>query len=84
MVMKTTGVTVSRSVRVNLGNYESADFFVSMTGEPDEGQTRTSVARTLRKSVDESLIENLSAHFKARGKALSKNAICQKFGFKTE
>ncbi len=82
--MKTTGVTVSRTVRVNLGNYESADFFVSMTAEPDEGQTRVSVARLLRKTVDASLIEDLAAHFKARGKSISKKAICQKYGFRTE
>ena len=82
--MKTLGVTVSRTVRVNLGNYESTDFFVSMSAEPGEGETRTTVSRLLRKTVESSLIENIASHYKARGKSISKKAICQKYGFKTE
>lgn len=82
--MKSVEVVKSRSVRVNLGNYESTDFFVSVKAEVDDDETRSSVARSLRKTVDASLIEDISAHFIARGKTLSKNAIAKKYGFKTE
>jgi hypothetical protein len=74
-------VVVSRSVRVNLGDFQGTELFVSMKDESDEP---VKAQRRLRRLVDQALIADLQRHFKARGKPISVEAICKRYGFSKE
>lgn len=80
--MKIKDIVQSRAVKVNLGDYQSTDFFTSMTAEvtPEDKGSVT----ILRRLVDRAMLANLSAHFKARGKPLSKEDICKRYGLTVE
>jgi len=45
--MRVTEVTVSRSKKVNLGNYESAEDFVAMKAEAETGDSASEIAERL-------------------------------------
>ena len=48
-MIKEKSITVSRGVKVNLGNYQSTDFFVAMSADIDhdeEGNAMQSAANT--------------------------------------
>lgn len=79
--MKISEVVVSRSVRVNLGDYQATDFFVSMKAEPGDGEKSRDVARSLRRVVDRAIVKNISAHFRGRGQKQTPEQICKKYGF---
>jgi hypothetical protein len=78
--MQVKAVTVSSTARINLGDYQSRDFFVSMTGELDEGDTPVLIAQRLRKLADAALLSNLAAHFKARGNKVPPETIAKRYG----
>jgi hypothetical protein len=62
-------VTVSAQAKMNLGNYESRDFFVSMTdyADPLEDRTLQQVHDDLVLLVETSLCRRLVAGHKSRG-----------------
>lgn len=78
--MKISEVTVSQSVRVNLGDYQSTDFFVSMKAELDDGDKPLDVAASLRRRVAHALTNTVGANFKARGKDISPKKIATTYG----
>lgn len=78
--MKIVEVVVSRSVRVNLGNYEAVDFFVSMKAEADEEDSATAVALDVRRKVESAIAKDIEIHFKKRGKKISEQDIRKRYG----
>lgn len=73
-----TSITISRSARINLGNYEGLEHFVSMTQEVLEGETLDS--QSLAKKVERSLCEQLFRSFRVRGKKMTRAHIARHFG----
>lgn len=53
--MKILTATFSESVRVNIGDYESRDAFVSCTVELDKGETTKTVGKKIRKKLRDEL-----------------------------
>ena len=78
--MKVLEVTVSQTVRVNLGDYQSTDFFVSMKSEVEAGEKPLDVAANLRRRVAHALTNSVGANFKARGKDISAKKIASTYG----
>ena len=62
-------IVVSRSVRVNTGNYEGLEHFMSMKAELDELDDETAVARRLTETVERSMVEQLVRSYRVRGKS---------------
>lgn len=61
-------ICVSRTVRVNTGNYEGTEHFVSMKAEVDELDDETAEAKKLAAMVDEAMLRQLLRSYKVRGK----------------
>lgn len=77
--MKILEIVVSRSVKVNLGDYQSTDFFVSAKVETPDGKTgnaRKQAVLTLEKGI----ADDIHAHFKRRGKKASLSDIRKRYG----
>lgn len=53
-------ITLSRSCKVNLGNYQSTDFFVSMSADIEPGQSASEVYKELLKRVKSALAGQLA------------------------
>ncbi len=66
--MRVTSITASRSVRVNTGNYEGTEHFVSMTAELDELDDELVETRLLAKRVETALLKQLQYSYSVRGK----------------
>jgi hypothetical protein len=78
--MKINEVVVSRSVRVNLGDYQAVDFFVSMKAEIDELDTPAEAALALRRHVEDAIATDIRVNFKKRGKVISEQDIRKRYG----
>lgn len=74
-------VVVSRSVKVNLGDYESIDLFTSMKGEIEPGEDEAEAYKGLVKAVERSMVMQILAHYKARGRNADKNFVIKRYGF---
>ena len=66
--MKTIEISVSRSCRVNLGNYEGTEHFVSMKAVLDELDDEASAAEELTAHVNQALLTQLHLAYAVRGK----------------
>ena len=66
--MEIKEIVVSRSVRVNTGNYEGIEHFVSMKAELDELDDETSVTTELNAKVERTLVAQLHRSYQVRGK----------------
>lgn len=77
---KISEVVNSKSVKVNLGDYQSADFFVSMKSLEVADAKRTTAE--LEVLCTAAMLANLRGHFAARGKKLSDADICKRYGLK--
>lgn len=66
--MKICEINVSRAVKMNLGNYESLDHFVSMKLEVMEGEDVMKAATTLAIKVERALARQVVQSYKIRGK----------------
>ncbi len=78
--MEVKEITVSRSVRVNTGNYEGTEHFVSMKAELDELDGTLSSTRDLSEKVDCAMLDQLCVAYKKRGKNLSRDQIAKQHG----
>ncbi|WP_027521738.1 hypothetical protein [Bradyrhizobium sp. Ec3.3] len=78
--MKIREITVSQSVRVNLGDYQATDFFVSMNAELEDGDKPLDAAASLRRRIGHALTNSVGANFKARGKTISPAKIASTYG----
>jgi len=78
---KISEVVSSLAVKVNVGDYQSVDFFTSMkAAEVTDPKT---TATRLHQLTNAAMIDNLKAHFRARGKKLSTAEICKRYGLKS-
>lgn len=75
----TIEVAVSRTVKVNLGDYESTDFFVSMKDDATE-ETVAEVRKKLRRTINTALANDIFLHFKKRGKKVSLQSVKRRYG----
>ncbi len=66
--MNVREVRVSRTVRVNTGNYEGTEHHVSMVAELDELDVETIEAEKLSALVDEAMVRQLVRSYRVRGK----------------
>ncbi len=66
--MKVTEIAVSRSVRMNTGNYEGTEHFVSMKAEVDELDDVAEEARALAATVERTMVTQLVRSYRVRGK----------------
>lgn len=66
--MKTVEVVVSRSVRVNTGNYEGTEHFVSMKATVDELDDEDSAVAELSAHVERAMVVQLHRSYGVRGK----------------
>ena len=62
-------ICVSRSTRMNMGNYEGVEHFVSMRAELDEFDVPEDEEATLERLVDDAMAEQLVRSYRARGKS---------------
>ena len=61
-------ISVSRSCRVNLGNYEGVEHFVSMKAELDELDDVVQVTERLAGQVQRAMVTQLHLSYAVRGK----------------
>lgn len=64
--MKITEIVASRSVRVNTGNFEGTDHFVSAKAELDELDDPEQAMMELASIVEERIVVQLQNHYKTR------------------
>lgn len=73
-------VTVSRSVRVNLGNYEGTEVFISQSEGVEDGDDRRAVAAQLLDAVSEALLDQVRSITKARGQRATDDELRRRYG----
>lgn len=78
--MKTVELVVSRTVRVNLGDYQSVDFFMSLKGEVESGDDLNKERRKLKNAVEAGLAHDIQMHFVRRNKKASLEQITRRYG----
>lgn len=66
--MRVEEVTVSRSKKVNLGNYESAEMFVAVKASVESGESAKGIGDTLANLTDTLLREHAPKDLQARAK----------------
>lgn len=64
--MKITEIVVSRSVKLNVGNYEGTDYFLSVKAE-DENGIEPGATEKLERAVETSILETLARVYKQKG-----------------
>ena len=79
--MEVREVTVARSYKVNLGNYENVDVLVSMHAELDMALDDT-VQETagLAKAVEDAALHQVVSVYRARGKRVSETEVRRRHG----
>ena len=77
--MRVVEACVSRSARINTGNYEGTEFFVSMKAELDEFDGPEEII-ALAASVETALLVQLVASYTSRGKKLTAQQIARQHG----
>ncbi len=79
--MEVQTITVSRGYKINLGNYENVDVFVSMTAELDMAldDTIQETAR-LAEAVEDAVLHQIMSVYKARGKKVSEAEVRRRHG----
>ncbi len=79
--MEVTGITVARTHRVNLGNYENVDVFVSMRAEIDMALDDTiQETALLAGAVEDAALQQIMFVYKARGKKVTEEQIKRRHG----
>lgn len=66
--MEIKEIVISRSIRINTGNYEGSEHFVSMKAELDELDDETSVTVELNAKVERVMVTQLCRSYRVRGK----------------
>jgi hypothetical protein len=77
---RVTEVTVSRSCRINLGNYEGLEHFISMKAEVDEGEDPKKVQAMLAATVERQMLTQLKRSYKIRKKKVTDEQIAFQTG----
>jgi len=77
--MKLSEVTISCSVRVNTGNYEGTEFFISHKLEVDELDGPEEMLAAER-ALEEAMVQRLGRAYKAQGKKADRKMIAKQHG----
>lgn len=77
---KITEAVSSLSVKVNVGDYQSVDFFGSLKAEISDGELLAVVQDKLNRTLHASMLARLRGHFRARGKKYDDATICKMYG----
>lgn len=78
--MLVQNITISRAVKVNIGNYESTDIFVSMTAQLDDFDDPKESAIKLKDAVLDDILNQLIVLYKERGKTTTKASLKRQYG----
>ncbi len=79
--MEIKEITVARSYKINFGNYENVDVFVSMKAELDMALDDTiQETALLAGCVEDAALAQLMSVYKARGKKASEAEIRRRHG----
>lgn len=78
--MHVTEITVARSCKMNLGDYEAADIFTSMKAELEPGDDEVDARKQLAQLVERAMVVQVLMHHKARGKKVDKDYIIKRYG----
>lgn len=73
-------VTASMSVRVNVGDYQGTEFFVSMKAEVTELDPLDVVLRETQAAVCQAMVDNVRRSYAARGKTLTDDQVRRQHG----
>lgn len=73
-------VAASMSVRVNTGDYQGTEFFVSMKAEVTELDDPAEVTRELQNRVGATMVSQLRRSYAARGKVLTDDQVRKQHG----
>lgn len=73
-------IVCSRSVRVNTGQYEGTELFVSMKAELDELDDIETEETDLARTVERAMLRQLIANYRVRGKNLTPALIAKQHG----
>ena len=76
-----TEIAVSRSVKLNLGDYESTDLFTSMKVELEPEDDAVEERKKLVQTVERAMVAQTLAHLKARSKAVDRAYVIKRYGF---
>lgn len=74
---KIVEVVSSMTVKVNVGDYQSVDFFTALKAESPDALKATEELHAL---LNRATLSKLRAHFKARGKKYTDEQICRIYG----
>ena len=77
--MKITEIVVSRSVKLNHGNFESSDLFLSVKAEDPAGIAPGTVTK-LEENVETAMLATLVRVYKQKGTASSPHKIAKHYG----
>lgn len=73
-------VVSSVTVKVNLGDYQSIDFFTSIKAEVEEGEMVAVANAAVHRTAVAATRAKLQAHFAARGKKYSPETLAKMYG----
>lgn len=66
--MEIKEIVISRSCRINIGNYEGLEHFLSMKAQLDELDDEVMAVEELAAKVERAMVAQLVRSYKARGK----------------
>lgn len=75
-------ITISRSTRINLGNYEGIEVLTSMTAVVDELDDDAEIAAQLAERVEGASFMQIKALHKRRRKAVTDAELAKRYGVK--
>ena len=82
--MEIEEVNASCSVRMNTGNYEGTEYFVSVKVSVDQFDDPQECTDLAQKRAVEAMLGQLERAYKARGKKLTREQICKQHGLPLE
>jgi hypothetical protein len=73
-------IVISRSVRINTGNYEGLEHFISMKAELGEFDDVAEEALKLSAKIERALVTQLARSYKVRKKSMTVSEIARHHG----
>lgn len=79
---KITEVVSSVTVKVNLGDYQSVDFFTSIKAEVEDGELIAVANGKVHMIAVAATLAKLRGHFAARGKKYTDDTLARMYGLR--
>lgn len=81
MMLNVTKIVASRSTRVNTGQYEGTEYFISMEVEIDPQMDDWKEQKgLLEQKLDAAMLDTLHAAHRANGKNVTREAVAKRHG----